>query len=311
MSETDSRNAIERVWARVQADPRSALEEHLGPSDLRTLLMAVSKTRASAVTAGRLMQRWQHERFVRPAASDPRAVWQVETRLWELLPADFDGLDLSPVAPLGTCSAVGLVDQHRVISTTRASEVVSDSTNVLALEAARRRKHDPAQPVHLAACHRVIRAQPFHGEGLFQHFRIFALLSSGRDRGSGSTEATMLSSHLNYWIRSITDITPSSQLTIEFTSFDSPVLLERFKDTVLSSLLPRPGQVSVREDPSRQRARGYYSLGAIRIVGDEELEIGDGGFTDWTAQLMADKKERCFISCVGTERLTTLVAGRR
>jgi hypothetical protein len=310
MSETDSRNAIERVWARVQADPRSALEQRLGPSDLQTLLMSVTKSRASAVTAARLMQRWEHDRFVRPAPSDPRAVWRVETRLWELLPADFDGLDLSPVAPLATCSAVAPVDQHRVISTTRASEVVSDSTNVLALEAARRRKQNPDQPVHLAACHRVIRAQPFSGEGLFQHFRIFALLSSARDQGSGRTEAAMLSRHLDYWIRSITDMTRSSHLTLEFTSFDSPVLLERFNDTVLDSLLPLPEHVRVREDPTRQRARGYYNLGAIRVVADEELEIGDGGFTDWTAQLMADKKERCLISCVGTERLATLAADR-
>jgi hypothetical protein len=36
------------------------------------------------------------------------------------------------------------------------------------------------------------------------------------------------------------------------------------------------------------------------------VEIGDGGFTNWTAQLTADAKERCLISCVATERLTQL-----
>jgi hypothetical protein len=62
----------------------------------------------------------------------------------------------------------------------------------LALEAAARRKHNPATPVNLAACIRVLRAQPFSGEGLFQHFRIFALLSSRRDQGSCIAEAEML-----------------------------------------------------------------------------------------------------------------------
>lgn len=309
MSETDSRKTIERVWAQVQADPRAALEQQLDPSDLHSLLMSVSRTRAAGVTPARLMQRWQHDRFVRPAASDPRAVWRIEARLWELLPAGFDGVDLSPVTPLGTCSAVAPVDQHRILTTTRGSEVVSDSTNALALEAARRRKDDPAQPVHLAACHRVIRAQPFHGEGRFQHFRIFALLSSARDRGSGSTEAALLSRHLGYWIQSITALVPRRRITVEFTSFSSPVLLERFNDAVVPSVQPLPEQVRLREDPNRRRARGYYNVGALRIVVDGGVdagEIGDGGFTDWTAQLMADKKERCLISCVATERLTSL-----
>ena len=123
------------------------------------------------VTPARLMRRWREDRYVQPAASDPRRLWRVESRLWDLLPEEFTGIELSPVAPLGTCSAVATVDQNRVVSTTRNSEVVSDPTNMLALEAAVRRKRNRAAPVNLAVCVRVLRAQPFHGEGLFQHFR--------------------------------------------------------------------------------------------------------------------------------------------
>ena len=312
MTDRDSRNAIERVWARVLADPRPELEDQLDPSDLHTLLMSVSRTRASKVTPSRLMHRWQHDRFVRPSPADPRRLWRVEGRMWDLLADEFDAIDLSPVAPLGTCSVVAPVDQHRIVSTTRGSEVVSDPTNVLALEAALRRKRDPTQPVHLASCHRVLRAQPFRGEGLYQHFRVFALLSTGRDRGSASTEAEMLISHLRYWIRAVTDIAPGVAVRAEFTCFDSPILLARFNDTVLDSLRPLPIDASVGEEPTRQRARGYYNAGALRIVvGDSDIcEIGDGGFTDWTAKLMGDQKERCLVSCISTERLSTLlVAG--
>lgn len=39
-------------------------------------------------------------------------------------------------------------------------------------------------------------------------------------------------------------------------------------------------------------------------------EVGDGGFTDWTAQLLGDAKERCLISCVSTERLAALAAAK-
>ncbi len=163
---------------------------------------------------------------------------------------------------MGTCSAVANLSQDRVISTNRSSEVISDPTNVLALQAAARRKQNPTMPVHLAACHRVIRAQAFHGEGLFQHFRIFALVSSGRDRGSGLTEADMLSAHLRFWLHAVTAIAPGIPVRAEFSTFDTPVLLERFRDTVTPGLQPLPEAARVVEDPDRQRARGYYTSGA-------------------------------------------------
>lgn len=303
----DSRGALERVWRQTLTDPRAAVEHGLDPSDLNTLLLGVSRARASTVTPGRLMKRWRHDRYVQPATSDPRRVSRVEARLWELLPDEFTAIDLSPLTPLGTCSAVAHLSQDRVISTNRSSEVISDPTNVLALHAAALRKQNPTQPVHLAACHRVIRAQAFHGEGLFQHFRIFALVSSGRDRGSAMTEADMLRAHLRFWLRAIPDIAPGIPLRAEFSAFDTPALVERFHDTVTPGLQPLPQAVRVVEDPDRQRARGYYSAGAIRLAFEDHPflgEIGDGGFVDWTAQLMADSKERCLISCIATERLT-------
>ena len=176
----------------LAADPAAALERGLSPADLQAALMDVSRSRAAAVTPARLMQRWRQDRYVQPVVSDPRPVWQLEARLWALLPDEFAGVDLSPAAPLGTSSAVGPVSQDRVISTTRGSEVVSDPTNVLALEAASRRQRSGAPAVNLACCHRVLRGQPFDAPGAFQHFRLFALVSSARDRGSGRTEADPL-----------------------------------------------------------------------------------------------------------------------
>ena len=96
---------------------------------------------------------------MRPSACDPRPLAELEARLWRLLPHRFAGVELSPVAPLGTCSAVAPVDEHRVVSTVRGSEVLSDPTNALAVEAAvRRREQEVAGRVDLAACHRVLRA---------------------------------------------------------------------------------------------------------------------------------------------------------
>jgi hypothetical protein len=216
-----------RAWQRVRdsGDPRQALAARLGPGELQSLLMDVSQRRAADVTPGRLAERWTADRFVRVAGCDPRRVSPIEARLWELLPGEFDGIDLSPVTPLGTSSALGPVSQHKVISTTRGTEVVSDPTNVLALEAARRRRatgaaSGPAE-VHLAACHRVLRGQPF-GDGFLQHFRLFALVSSARDRGSGSTEAGLLTTHLRFWTRALSDLLPTARTTVSYTVFGFP-----------------------------------------------------------------------------------------
>jgi hypothetical protein len=309
LHEEGSSAAVERVWGQIRSDPRLALEHRLPPSDLQTLLLGVARARAAAVTPARVMRRWTEDSFVQPSDSDPRALSRVEARLWDLLPEHFAGVELSPVTPLGTCSAVARVDQNRVITTCRGSEVVSDPTNVLALEAAVRRRRSRSGRVDLAATHRVVRAQRFTGPGLFQHFRLFALLSSGRDQGSGLVEAAMLTDHLRFWTAALTRLAPGRRVVIEFSAFDSPALLERFRDTVVPALDPLPEFVAIEEHPERERARGYYNLGALRAAigdGTELLEVGDGGFTDWTGQLTADAKERCLISCASTERLAQL-----
>jgi hypothetical protein len=309
----------DRVWRQVEDASdglRQALEQELTPADLQTLLLDVSRQRASAVSPARLMRRWRDDRYVRAAGSDPRRVWELEARLWALLPDTFDGIDLSPVAPLGVCSALGPVSQDRVISTVRGTEVVSDATNVLALEAAHRRQRSGTDAVHLACCHRLLRGQPFDAPGVFQHFRLFSLVSSARDRGSGRTEAGLLAAHLTFWASALSDLLPDRSATISYTVFDFPPLKERLDDTVLPALARLPARVSIQEDPARQRARGYYERGALRIdiaaAPDEQEqgqhEVGDGGFTDWTARLLNDAKERCLISCLSTERMTALAA---
>lgn len=227
--------AGERVWRAMPAGSQEALEFGLPPTDLQTLLIGIAKTRADRTTPADVMRRWQQDRFVQPAVSDPRRVAAVEARLWQLLPAEFTGVDLSPVTPLGTSSAVTPVSQNRVVATVRNTEVVSDSTNALAVEAATRRHGQPGgRRIDLACCHRQLRAQVF-GPGAVAHFRLFALVSSARDSGSGRTEADMLTRHLAYWLTVLQALVPHRQPQIELSVFDDAVLAERLTDTV------RPG----------------------------------------------------------------------
>ncbi|HEY0936853.1 MAG TPA: hypothetical protein VGD91_24355 [Trebonia sp.] len=301
--------AAERIWRALPPGTREALERGLSPTDLQTLLLAVARTRAGQVRPADVLRRWRSDRFVRPAATDARRLAAVEARLWQLLPAGFAGLELSPVTPLGTCGAVGPVSQNRVVATIRNTEVVSDSTNVLALEAAARRRGQPKDgQVDLAACHRLLRAQDF-GPGAAAHFRLFTLVSSARDRGSGRTEADMLTRHLAYWLDVLAALVPHRQPQVELTVSGRPVLAERLADTVRPALGGRA--VLLADRPDRTRGRGYYAGFALRVTagqgaGRDRVELGDGGLTTWTARLTQNAKERCLVSCIATERLAAL-----
>jgi hypothetical protein len=282
----------ERVWRKVPDGAREALTGGLSPSELQTALLEVSRERAAAVTPARLMQRWQEDRFVQPSGVDPRALVKTQAMLWERLPERFVGVELSPLTPLGTCSAVATIHQNMVVSTTRSTEVASDPTNELAIEAAVRRRAGQDR-VDLAACQRVVRAQAVDGPGMFAHFQLFALVSSARD-----TEAEMLVDHLRYWHDVLGD-----QARLTFSTFAQTAVQERIDDTVRPAL-----KVDFTEDPDREQGSNYYSGTALGVALGA-AELGDGGFTRWTAELLGDAKERCLISCVSTERLTAVLSG--
>ncbi|TCO46366.1 hypothetical protein EV646_107391 [Kribbella antiqua] len=284
----------ERVWAKLPEGSRDALIDGLSPTDLQSVLLDVSRGRAAKVTPARLLQRWQQDRFVRPSTTDPRQLVKTQQRLWDALPAQFEGVELSPVTPLGTCSAIATINQHQVLSTMRTTEVASDPTNELAIEAAVRRRAGQAR-VDLAACQRVVRAQAVEGPGMFAHFQLFALVSSARDAGSGRTEAELLLDHLRYWYDVLGD---AAEFT--FTTFSPSAVRELIDDTVRPAL-----KVGFTEDTERTKGANYYSGTAIGI-GQGGAELGDGGFTRWTADLLGDAKERCLISCISTERLTAI-----
>jgi hypothetical protein len=302
--------AERRVWAAMPPGTEEALTA-LSDSDLRSWLLSVARRRARRTTPADVIRRWAQDRFVRPAQIDPRACIQTEARLWELLPDHVQGVELSPVVPLGTSSALGPVGQDKVMTTMRLVEVVSDSTNALAVEAAVRRRGQPrAEDVHLAASQRQLRAQMF-GAGLSAHFRLFALVSSARDQGSAQTEARLLLGHLQYWRSVLATLVPQATPQVEVSVFDGLALHERVHDRVLPNLSHQqlPVTVPVVADNTRRHGRGYYTSGALRLVArenDRDVELGDGGFTDWTAKLLGDAKERCLVSCISVDRLSQL-----
>ena len=294
----------------------------LPPSDLQTLWLELSRLRAEEKDAATLLSEWERNRFVRPAGHPPERFAVIERAFVGILPEDFEPLTLSPVAPLGSCASVATVSQHKVVSAERGTEVMADPTNVLALECALRRRNllreDPRSRslVSLAAVARVVRAQSLDGPDLVPHFGIAALCTSGRDEGSWRFELRALLEHMGTLADWIREIDPEAPVEFQLTPLSGAPPEELLRGEVMEPLCARHPQASASFDSDRPTGRGYYRSICFkvhtRILGSESFEIGDGGDTDWTAQLLSNRKERLLITGAGTERVAAaLAAGGR
>jgi hypothetical protein len=287
------------------------LSERIPPTDLQSLLMEVYRRRAAQTSPAGLLDRYAENRFTRPSLLDPASVAAIEHRAWSLLPDGYQALELSPICPLGTSAVVATVDQNKVVSTVRNTEVVSDSSNVLALEGALRRRslgRDPRsrfEPVRLAASQRQVRAQAFGGPGEWAHFRILALVAAGRDAGTLAFEEKELRSQIGYLIALIGATRPEWQVEVALTDLAGHTQL--LQERVLDPMAARFPDAVFRMDPSREAGRGYYVDACYKVFAVttslQRRELGDGGCTTWTRQLLSDDKERLVIAGLGLERL--------
>ena len=163
------------------ADLLDLLSERLAPTDLQSLLIEVYRRRATRQAPADLLDQYRRNRFVQPSPMNPRAFLEVDRLAFSLASPPFEPIELSPLGPLGTTSVLTSVSQNVAVATARNTEVVSDSTNVLALECALRRRarsrvrSGASDRVRLCASHRLLRAQRFAGPNQFAHFRAFAL----------------------------------------------------------------------------------------------------------------------------------------
>jgi hypothetical protein len=218
---------------------------------------------------------------------------------------DVEVLTLAPLVPLAAHSALGTVSQHKVVTTIRACEVAADPTNALALEAASRRARDRAVAgtVRLAGVQRVVRAQQFSA-GMYPHFSLFALATAGRDEGSCRFEQNALAEHLRFAIASLTAV---GSVGIEVALTPLSDAGTRIAEAVTTDLAGQAATILM--DHTRQAGRGYYRDVCFKVNirgGDDTVEFGDGGFTDWTAKLLANQKERLLISGYGLDRLSSV-----
>src|SRR5262249_6979303 len=174
-----------------------ALASKLPASDLRSLLMAVYRDRAAAVKEADIREHAARDPLMAPSTVSARDLITFDSAAFQAA-SDFAALDLSPVCPFAAAATLGGTSQNNVMTAIRNAEALGDPTIALALEAARRRPSAPL--VRLCASHRVIRLQPFDVPGYSPHFRLFALVTAGRDTGSFRFETANLVEHVRVYL---------------------------------------------------------------------------------------------------------------
>jgi hypothetical protein len=275
----------------------------------------------------------------------------------------FEAVDLAPVCSLGLNRVLGGIDQNSVLTTIRNAEVLGDATMPLAVECWRRRKDRSRRgdqtPVRLASSHRVVRLQPFDMPGYVPHFRLFSMVTAGRDTGSLAFEIRHLGEHIRFYLRlfrqlgaygfhlvsplveisdtgivqgllaahgvSLDDVRESIRahrsggseqflaergIALPNAAEIPPGLqgierLTRLKLGLLEELREEFPEAQFHFNLARLEGLNYYSGFCLRIspltADGARFPVADGGFTDWTARLLQNKKERLLTSGIGTE----------
>lgn len=359
-----------KIIARVAAEtgiPRlfPALSEEIALSDLQSLLMHVYQAR-TANSRESDVRRGAGRGLVASSKVDARLLNQFDKTAFQVA-QEFEAIELSPVGPLGLNRVLGGIDQNNVLTTIRNAEVLGDPTTALALECWRRRKgHDhrgSGEAVRLCCSQRLVRLQPFDQPGYTPHFRLFALVSAGRDTGSHAFEIQHLGEHIRFYLRLFAALNDqgfsfreplveiSDTAVVEVLLRESGIALEELHQSVRAHVLGGSERFlaergvclpEVIEDPARElpggaphfrlarlktelieklrsefpdaqfrfnlarlEGLGYYRGLCLRISpmapDGNRYPITDGGFTDWTARLLENRKERLLATGVGSE----------
>lgn len=304
----------EKIIARIaralaEGDAIEGLIERLSPTDLQSLMLHVYQQRSGQRTPAEILQQYERALMVQPSTADGRQLMQVAQAAFECAPA-FEAVDLSPVTPLGLNAVLGQIDQNNCLATVRGAEVLADPTTAAALECAKRRKAGVSGTIRLCSRSRVLRLQPFDTPGFSPHFDIFSIVSAGRDHGSLLFEFESLREHISAYLRLF------ERLSAEGYQFDTievnlthternEDLQRRAQEAVLQPLANDWPKVKLQIDTAREQGRSYYSGFCIGIYARDptglRMNLSDGGFTNWTQRLLANGKERLFVSATGIE----------
>lgn len=293
------------IFEGLGQDAFERLASELPGSELWSVLLEVMQRRAAARTPAGVLAQYRRDPFCRPAAIDQRISVEIDRQL--LAAADgFDAIELSPVAPLAACSSVARTGQNRVLSALRATEIVADPTNVLALECALRMRAGAAA-VHLATSQRVVRAQPVPRlPGYASHFRIFVLASAGLEARDHGFTVDALERHIRTMLAAL------DRLEAHGYAFGAR-RVDLLATPARAALADRLAEaLAGAAAPCRKPLdHPYYSAGLRYLIwvtapDGSQVPLIDGGAFDWLTRLAANRRAVYVASGTGAQ----LIAAR-
>jgi hypothetical protein len=276
----------------------------LPATGLWSLLLGVADERAKSRSSADLQRQWQNDRFVAPAYVDQRKQLAMDSHLLAVA-SDFEALELSPLAPLGVCSAIAPTSQNRVVSTMRGTEVVSDPTNVLALESARRLRLDSAATVKLATSHRCVRAQSLPNRpGMAAHFKLFCITTAGHETNDHNFLVNAFVEHLRFHLNAFERLNqhgyrlhhPTVQLSVASSRAH---LVARITAAF-------PNVTFEQQLLTQDYYHGIRFTISARSPTGEDIALSDGGAFNWLEKLTANRKMVFVASAIGSQRAAAL-----
>jgi len=278
---------------------RQTLTQGLTATELWSLLLSVLEQRAAQRTPAMVRQQWQNDRFVQPCAVNQRTLSELDSHLLAAA-AEFEALELSPLAPLASTSAVALTSQNRVVSTARGTEVVSDPTNVLALECAKRLREAPGAVIKLTTSHRCVRAQAIPKRpGFAAHFRMFCLASAAHEREDHGFVTEALIEQIRTHISALD--------RLEQHGYRFPERTLRLLSTPERSHLARRIAAAIPEIPATLAPLEHKYYDGLRFMLDAGTPDGnaipliDGGAFDWLRKLTDNNRMVYVASGMGSQ----------
>ena len=269
--------------------------DELTGTELQSVLLDAFRERAKRTPADVLAQ-YQRDSFVAPALVNQREAIAIDMHLLAASEG-FDAIELSPMTPLGTSSTMGHSDQNRVLSALRATEVVSDPTNVFALEIASRMRKAPG-PYHFVTSQRVVRAQPAPKlPGFAQHFRLFALASGGMQTVQHGFTVDTLVKHIR-----------TLQAALDRLEKNGYAFGKRRVDVLATPERAELGdRIVAAVGGERKLLEHVYYSGGLRYMlwvtapDGAEIPLGDGGAFDWLAKLASNRRAVFVASGLGAQ----------
>lgn len=290
------------------------LAEELSGTALNSLLLAVFNQRLAKQVPTGLLKQYAQNRLVKPAAVDVMRLKAQELATLQLFcDQNFEPIELSPVAQLGTCSVFGITDQQKILSALRNTEVQADATNALAMHYAFLKKNNVKMygTYRFATVNRLLRTPLTKIEGHTPHFAIGCLVTAGVDSGNFEFEKSALAEHLFTHEQLLKNVYQLKEVSFTIIPLGADLANDRMLTTCLVHLKQIHPTFKVTIGPKQNQ--NYYQGIQVKThvnIGGNQIAIGDGGFVDWSQQLLGNQKERMFTSAIGLQHLHVLMGAQ-